>query len=98
MNFLAASIESLGAKLVGWFTVGYGMFAFLARAVLLLLDRTTWNRATFDVVIKQVYFTAVQILHVFLGYALVISWLIISIILSTARDFGLTEFASEMKI
>ncbi len=98
MNFLAASIESLGAKITGWFTVGYGMFAFLARALLLLLDRATWNRATFDVVIKQVYFTAVQILHVFLGYALVISWLIISIILSTARDFGLTEFATEMTI
>ena len=98
MNFLAASIESLGAKVAGWFTVGYGIFAFLAQALLLLLDRTTWNRATFDVVIKQVYFTAVQILPVFLGYALVISWLIITIILSTARDFGLTEFASEMTI
>src|SRR5512139_2898542 len=98
MNFLATSIESLGAKVVGWFTVAYGMFAFLAQAGLLLLDRTTWNRATFDVVIKQVYFTAVQILHVFLGYALVISWLILTIILSTARDFGLTEFASEMTI
>ncbi|MDT3707509.1 MAG: ABC transporter permease [Thiobacillus sp.] len=98
MNFLAASIESLGAKIVGWFTVAYGMFAFLARAGLLLLDPTTWNRATFDVVIKQVYFTAVQILHIFLAYAVVISWLIISIILSTARDFGLSEFASEMTI
>ena len=98
MNFLAASIESLGAKLVGWFTVGYGTFAFLTQASLLLLDRTTWNHATFDVVIKQVYFTAVQILHIFLGYSLVISWLIISIILSTARDFGLTAFASEMTI
>lgn len=98
MNFLAASIESLGAKFVGWFAVGYGMFAFLGRALMLLLDPATWNRATFDVVIKQVYFTAVQILHVFLGYALVISWLIITIILSTARDFGLTEFATEMTI
>ncbi|MDO9468135.1 MAG: ABC transporter permease [Thiobacillus sp.] len=98
MNFLATSIESFGAKLAGWFTVGYGMFAFLARAALLLLDRTTWNRATFDVVIKQVYFTAVQILPVFLAYVLVISWLLITIILSTARDFGLMEFASEMAI
>ena len=98
MNFLAASIESLGTKVTGWFTVGYGIFAFLAKALLLLLDRNTWNRATFDVVIKQVYFTAVQILTVFLGYALVISWLIITIILTTARDFGLTEFASEMTI
>ena len=98
MNYLAASIESLGAKVTGWFTVGYGIFAFLAKAILLLLDRTTWNRATFEVVVKQVYFTAVQILTVFLGYALVISWLIITIILSTARDFGLTQFASEMTI
>jgi phospholipid/cholesterol/gamma-HCH transport system permease protein len=98
MGYLAASIESLGAKVTGWFTVGYDMFAFLAKAILLLLDRTTWNRATFDVVVKQVYFTAVQILIVFLGYALVISWLIITIILSTARDFGLTQFASEMTI
>jgi phospholipid/cholesterol/gamma-HCH transport system permease protein len=98
MNFLATSIESLGAKVVGWFTVAYGMFAFLVQASLLVLHPSTWNLATFDVVIKQVYFTAVQILHVFLAYALVISWLIITIILSTARDFGLTEFASEMTI
>ena len=98
MNFLVASIESLGAKVTGWFTIGYDIFAFLAKSLLLLLDRSTWNRATFDVVVKQVYFTAVQILPVFLGYALVISWLIITIILTTARDFGLTEFATEMTI
>ncbi len=98
MNFFVASIESLGAKIANWFTVGYGMFAFLAKAMLSLLDRSTWNRATFDVVIKQVYFTAVQILPVFLSYTVVISWLIIAIILSTARDFGLTQFASEMTI
>jgi phospholipid/cholesterol/gamma-HCH transport system permease protein len=98
MNFIAASIESLGAKLVGWFTVGYGAFAFLAQAVWALLDRDTWNRATYDVVIKQVYFTAIQILHVFLAYVLLISWILISIILTTARDFGLAEFASEMTI
>jgi len=33
-----------------------------------------------------------------LGYALIISWLIVTIILSTAREFGLTEFAMEMTI
>ena len=98
MNALVASIESLGAKVIGWFAVGYAIFAFFARSALLVLDRATWNRATFDVVIKQIYFTAVQILPVFLGYSLVISWLIITIILTTARDFGLTAFASEMTI
>ncbi len=98
MNVLAASIESLGARIVSGFTVGYGIFAFLTEAVLALLDRKTWNRATYDVVIKQVYFTAVQILPVFLTFTLVLSWLLITIILDTAREFGLTEFASEMTI
>jgi len=98
MHFIAASIESFGAKLSGWFTVAYGLFAFLVKAVVLVIHPGTWNRATFDVVVKQIYFTSVQILHVFLAYALVISWLIVSIILSTARDFGLAEFATEMTI
>jgi phospholipid/cholesterol/gamma-HCH transport system permease protein len=98
MNYLAASIESLGAKIIGGWTVGYGLLAFLTQALLSLLDRNTWNHATFNVVIKQVYFTAVQILPVFLSYVLVISWLIITIILTTARDFGLAGFASEMTI
>ncbi|MDQ1316201.1 MAG: hypothetical protein QG662_2310, partial [Pseudomonadota bacterium] len=30
MNFLTTSIESLGARVVGWFAVSYGMLAFLA--------------------------------------------------------------------
>jgi phospholipid/cholesterol/gamma-HCH transport system permease protein len=98
MNAIAASIESLGAKLTGWFTVGYGLFALLGRALVLVMHRGTWNMATFDVVVKQVYFTSVQILHVFLAYVLVISWLLVSIILTTARDFGLSEFAAEMTI
>jgi phospholipid/cholesterol/gamma-HCH transport system permease protein len=98
MNRLLSFLESIGAKVAGWFAVGYGMFAFLVQALVLVAHPTTWNRATFDVVVKQIYFTAVQILYVFLGYTLVISWLMITIILSTARDFGLTEFATEMTI
>jgi phospholipid/cholesterol/gamma-HCH transport system permease protein len=98
MNFLSASIEALGAKVTSWFIVGYGMAAFLARALRTLAQRESWNRATFEVVVKQVYFTAVQILPVFLLYALLIAWLLIRIILDTAREFGLTEFATEMII
>jgi phospholipid/cholesterol/gamma-HCH transport system permease protein len=98
MNVFFAGIESLGAKVTNWFVVGYGMAAFLARALRLLAHRESWNRATFEVVVKQVYFTAVQILPVFLLYALLISWLLISIILDTARSFGLTGFATEMII
>lgn len=96
--FLTQVLVSLGAKITGWFVVLYDMFTFLGRALLLFAHPSTWNRATLDVVVKQIYFTSVQILHIFLGYAVVISWLMISIILSTAREFGLTGFATEMTI
>lgn len=98
MSLVVNTIESLGAKVSQWFIIAYTLFAFLARALRALLHTGTWNRATYDVMVKQVYFTAVQILPIFLGYALLISWLMINIILNTARDFGLTEFATEMTI
>ena len=98
MNLLATAIQFLGAKVTHWFIIGYAMFLFSVRGLRFMVHPATWNRATYDVVLKQIYFTAVQILPVFLGYTLVISWLLISIILNTARDFGLTEFATEMTI
>lgn len=98
MSLLATAIESLGAKVTHWFIIAYGMFVFSVSALRFMVHPGTWNRATYDVVLKQIYFTAVQILPVFLGYSLVISWLLINIIFNTARDFGLTEFATEMTI
>ena len=76
MSLLVTAIESLGAKVTHWFIIAYGIFALLGRALRFLVHPTTWNRATYDVVLKQVYFTAVQILPLFLAYTLVISWLL----------------------
>ena len=98
MNAVTHTVESLGAKVSQWFIIAYTLFSFFARAVRYLLHPSTWNRATFDVVVKQVYFTAVQILPLFLVYAVLIAWLLINIILNTARNFGLFEFATEMSI
>ncbi len=98
MNLAVNLIESLGAKVSQWFIIAYTLFAFFARAVRYLLHPSTWNRATYNVVLKQVYFAAVQVLPIFLTFALLISWLMINIILNTAREYGLTEFATEMAI
>lgn len=98
MSFFFTAIESLGAKVTRWFIIAYGLFALLGRAMRSLVHSTTWNRATYDVTLKQIYFTAVQILPLFLGYVLVISWLMISIIFNTAQGFGLSEFVIEMTI
>jgi phospholipid/cholesterol/gamma-HCH transport system permease protein len=91
-------IEHIGGKVVGWWATSYGILAFLGDVLSTVLNASTWNRATLDTIIKQIYFTAVQILHVYLIYVLAISWVIITITLSTARSVGLFDTATEMII
>lgn len=98
MKAVAAPIASFGARIVAWFTTAYRLARFGVTAFALLGQRATWNRATFDVIVKQIYFTAVQISGPFLVYVLVISWLLIRIIVEAARDFGLAELAAETTI
>jgi phospholipid/cholesterol/gamma-HCH transport system permease protein len=98
MEFLLSFVERTGAKAVGWWNTSYGVLSFLAEVLATLARPATWNRATLDTIVKQIYFTAVQILHVYLIYVMAISWVIISITLSTARDVGLFDAAAEMII
>ena len=98
MEFLTNFIERTGAKTVGWWSTSYGVLRFLTQVLSTVADPSTWNRATLDTIIKQIYFTAVQILHIYLIYVVVISWVIIDITLSTAREVGLFDTAAEMII
>ena len=98
MEFLLNFIERTGAKAMGWWSASYGVLAFLSEVLSTLARPATWNRATLDTVVKQIYFTAVQILHVYLIYVLAISWVIITITLSTAHNVGLFDAAAEMII
>ena len=98
MEFLLNFVERTGAKAVGWWGATFGVLAFLAEVLSTLARPATWNRATLDTIVKQIYFTAVQILHVYLIYVLAISWVIITITLSTARNVGLFDAAAEMII
>ncbi|MDR3393115.1 MAG: ABC transporter permease [Sulfuriferula sp.] len=56
------------------------------------LTPRTYDSATRWIITKQIYFTAVQALPVFLIYSLVISVVLIQIMVSVARDFGLSEY------
>jgi ABC-type transport system involved in resistance to organic solvents, permease component len=98
MEFLLNFVERTGAKAVGWWNATFAVLAFLTEVLSTLVRPATWNRATLDTIVKQIYFTAVQILHVYLVYVLAISWVIITITLSTARDVGLFDAATEMII
>lgn len=98
MEFLLNFVERSGAKAVGWWNTAFGLLAFLTEVLSTVARPATWNRATLDTIVKQIYFTAVQILHVYLLYVLAISWVIITITLTTARNVGLFDAATEMII
>ncbi|MEW6133519.1 MAG: ABC transporter permease [Pseudomonadota bacterium] len=98
MEFLLNFVERTGAKAVGWWNTAYGVTVFFIDVLSTVARPATWNRATLDTIVKQVYFTAVQIVHIYLIYVLAISWVIITITLSTARNVGLFDAAAEMII
>ncbi len=98
MEFLLNIIERTGAKTVGWWNASYGVLRFMTEVLSTVANPSAWNRATLDTIVKQIYFTAVQILHVYLIYVTAISWVIITITLSTARNVGLFDAATEMII
>jgi phospholipid/cholesterol/gamma-HCH transport system permease protein len=65
------------------------------------LLRVTFNPRTYDsatrwIIVKQVYFTAVQALPIFLAYSLIISALLIQIMVSVARDLGLSDYVPSL--
>jgi phospholipid/cholesterol/gamma-HCH transport system permease protein len=91
-----AFIESLGLKFSQWAWTIIHIMAFWIEVLGALLSPATWNRATFNTVIKQVYFTAVQTLYVYLPFILIISWVLTTITLNTARGLGLFDLAAEM--
>ena len=98
MNLLIAFTEGLGRHFVGWTASIQALVRVLYRVMGAVLAPATWNRATFDNVIRQVYFTAVQALYVFLPYTLVIIGVIVAIIVSTARGLGLSYLADDLVI
>lgn len=71
---------------------------FAGVAVVGTLSPSTYNSATRQVVQKQIYFTAWEIFPGFIALAAILSWLISSIVVHVARDFGLFDYALEMII
>ncbi|MCW5625797.1 MAG: ABC transporter permease [Burkholderiales bacterium] len=71
---------------------------FAADACIGVLSPSTYNSATREVVLRQIYFTAWQVLPGFAAFAAVASFLIIQIVGNTARNFGLYEYALELVV
>lgn len=69
-------------------------FAGLAAAA--TLSPSTYTQATREVAVKQIYFTALQVLPAYLLFGTLFSFVIIEIVMATAGRYGLAEYSLEL--
>jgi phospholipid/cholesterol/gamma-HCH transport system permease protein len=87
-----------GAALLATWRIWRDTLLFTARAVTVAASPSAYNSATRTVVMKQIYFTAVQILPGFTLFAALLSYVLIQIVVTTAARFGLSDYALEVSM
>lgn len=96
MSWLSDFLTRRGAAVLALWRTWQGIFRFAAQALSSVLSPEAYNSATRMVVMKQIYFTAWQILLPFTLFAALLSFVLIQIVVSTAAQIGQSEFALEM--
>jgi phospholipid/cholesterol/gamma-HCH transport system permease protein len=84
--------EAIVAWLGAWARAARFSFAALAAA----LSFATYDEPTRAVALRQIYFTALQVWAGFTLFTALLSLVIISITVATAREFGLAHYALEL--
>ena len=96
MKALHAWLTSLGRECSDWVNPWLNAFSFGFTAFVGIFSPSTYNRAMRQVIEKQIYFTAWQILPGFAVFAALFSALLIEIVITTARKYALYEYALEL--
>jgi phospholipid/cholesterol/gamma-HCH transport system permease protein len=98
MNAVQIWLTRRGQGFSEWLNAWLRLFRFGMTALIGMLSPATYNKATRLVVQKQIYFTAWEILPGFAVFAGLFSFLIIEIVGTTARKYGLYEYALELNV
>lgn len=70
--------------------------AFSRQVISRLFCRNTYNSATRMVLINQIYFTAIQILPLFLFISVIFGSLLVGIVFQAIKSFGLVEYLGKI--
>lgn len=98
MPMLTDLLTRRGAGLLASLRTWRATFKLAAEVTVAALSPAVYNSATRTVVMKQIYFTAVQILLPFTLFAALLSFVLIQIVVGTAAEYGLSDYALEMSV
>lgn len=96
MDWLISFLSRRGAGALTIWRTWQGIFRFAALALRAAVSPSSFNSATRQVVMKQIYFTAWQILPGFTAFAAVLSYVLIQIVVTSAAEYGLGDMALEI--
>ena len=85
-----------GVVFVAWIAGWLRLLRFGGATIVAALSPSLYNPATRAVVARQIYFTAWQVIPGFVLFVAVLSAVLVQIVDATAREFGLSQFASEL--
>ena len=85
--------SGLGRALLGWLLSWWRVFHFGAKALVMAASPSAYDRATSNLIARQIYFTAWQILPGFILVCGLLSYMMIRIVVLAAGSYGLAEYA-----
>ena len=98
MQALINLLTRRGAALLATLRTWRNTLVLAGEVVVAAMSPAVYNSATRSVVMKQIYFTAVQILLPFTLFAALLSFVLIQIVVGTAATYGLSDYALEMVV
>jgi len=84
-------IENIGSKTISIFSSIFESFKFISICILHMLNPKSYNPAMRMVTTKQIYFTAVGIIPIFIMMALLFGSIIIGVVISLATEYNLQD-------
>lgn len=98
MSMITDALTRRGSATLAWLRGWQRLIRFTAQATVEALSPSTYNTATRSVVQKQIYFTAWQILPGFTLFSAILSFVLIQIVVDTARNYGFAQHALEASV
>lgn len=71
-------------------------FSLVLKIIARIFDKKTYNSASMNVLVNQIYFTSIQILPLFLGVSAVVGFLLIGIFFHVLNKVGLDEYLGQI--
>ncbi len=90
------SATQAGGALRAWLQSWWRVFHFGAIALVMAASPSAYDRETRNVMARQIYFTALQILPGFIVVTTLACYVVMRAVLSAATVYGFTEYAQDM--